>query len=507
MHPPLSDGVVRCSCHVALILWLRRHLPLPPGPKTSIFGSVELPRAYPWKVYADWRRLYGDLIYIRKFGNPILVLNSARVVHDLLDKRSAIYSSRPQRTMIYIMGWKWLFSTLPYSSWWKRHRTLFYEYFSINTTPRYHHVLLQETHVLLQNLANTPDDLFHHVRRTAAAIVMMNIYGHRVAPEGDVFVTLADNALGTLARCGIFGTYLVDYIPLLRHVPTWLPGAEFKRKALEWRKLSLGMLNKPFEMVKERVSRGTAVPCFTAAELEKWLQSGQDSEHEALIRDVAATAYAASQTVSAILSFFLAITAYPEVLKRSQAEVDRVVGTDRLPSFDDRHALPYIDWVVWECLRWNPVTPLGIAHSTTEDDVYESYRIPAGTTVLPNVWGILHDPATYPDPLTFNPDRYANAKQNADLGINEPPTAAFGFGRRICPGRWLATDAVWIAVATVAAAFDVSKATDEKGLPVEPEVQFTSTLLSRPNPFKCRITPRSQAAAMLIEQTISNSSQ
>ena len=98
---------------------------------------------------------------------------------------------------------------------------------------------------------------------------MQIIYGHQVAPEGDVFVVLADRALETLGHAGIFGTYLVDYIPLctrtrlssiytaetvsaVRHVPTWMPGAAFKRKALEWRKLNRAMLNEPYEMVKER---------------------------------------------------------------------------------------------------------------------------------------------------------------------------------------------------------------------------------------------------------------
>lgn len=61
-----------------------------------------------------------------------------------------------------------------------------------------------------------------------------------------------------------------------------------------------------------------------------------------------------TQTVSAVLSFFLAATVYPEVLKKAQAEIDRVVGPDRLPNFADRGSLPYIDWIVWECLRWNP---------------------------------------------------------------------------------------------------------------------------------------------------------
>lgn len=65
------------------------------------------------------------------------------------------------------------------------------------------------------------------------------------------------------------------------------------------------------------------------------------------------------QTVSAIYSLFLAMTLFPEVQKKAQAEIDAVVGNDRLPSFSDRSQLPYVEALVKEVLRWNVVAPLG----------------------------------------------------------------------------------------------------------------------------------------------------
>jgi len=77
---------------------------------------------------------------------------------------------------------------------------------------------------------------------------------------------------------------------------------------------------------------------------------------------------------------------FPEVQQKAQEELDRVVGGNRLPSFGDKSSLPYISRVVLECLRWNPVTPLGVAHYLTEDDEYNGYRIPKGSTILANIW-------------------------------------------------------------------------------------------------------------------------
>ena len=65
------------------------------------------------------------------------------------------------------------------------------------------------------------------------------------------------------------------------------------------------------------------------------------------------------ETVSAMYSFFLALVLFPQVQRRGQAEIDAVIGRDRLPSFDDRLHLPYIDAVCKELMRWRMVTPMG----------------------------------------------------------------------------------------------------------------------------------------------------
>ena len=53
------------------------------------------------------------------------------------------------------------------------------------------------------------------------------------------------------------------------------------------------------------------------------------------------------------------MTLYPDVMRRAQAEIDAVVGRERVPTFDDKDKLPYIRAIVRETLRWRPVGPLG----------------------------------------------------------------------------------------------------------------------------------------------------
>lgn len=82
----------------------------------------------------------------------------------------------------------------------------------------------------------------------------------------------------------------------------------------------------------------------------------------------------------------MAMMLYPEIQSKAREEIDRVVGSDRLPSLDDRAQLPYVEAIVKECLRWHPVTPTGVPHALTADYEYNGYTLPKGAMVIPSHW-------------------------------------------------------------------------------------------------------------------------
>jgi len=119
----------------------------------------------------------------------------------------------------------------------------------------------------------------------------------------------------------------------------------------------------------------------------------------------------------------------PRVMEKAQEELDRVVGKGQLPDFSHKDNLPYIDALVKEILRWSPPFPVSLPNRVTKDDVYRGYFIPAGATVLQNVWAIFRDPNIYPVPETFNPERFLKDGKINPLVFN-PEDRVFGAGRR-----------------------------------------------------------------------------
>jgi cytochrome P450 len=473
--------------------------PLPPGPKgLPLLGNVlDMPSAHEWLTFAKWGETWGDICSVTVLGQHLIIINSAKIAFDMLDKKSSIYSDRPTLQMGgELVGWKNTLVLLPYGDRFRNSRKLFHRLIgSHSAMQRFLPIEEVETHRFLRRVLTKPDDLAAHIRRTAGSIILMISHGYEVKEKDDPFVELAHRATDQFALSTSPGGFMVDVIPFLRHVPAWFPGAGFKKTASAWASTLSEMVEQPHNFVKQQMAEGTHGTSFTSSLLES-KQLSADEEFD--IKWSAASLYSggADTTVSAIYSFFLAMTLHPEVAKRAQAEIDTIVGNDRLPTFADRDQLPYVDALVKEVLRWNTVTPTAVPHRAMEDGIHEGYFIPKGSFIIPNIWKLTHDPRMYANPMVFEPSRFLAAEgKTPEL---DPRELCFGFGRRICPGLHLADASVFISCVMTLAVFDISKCV-ENGIVVEPVNESTTGTISHPKPFRCSIVPRSEKAVSLIQ--------
>ncbi|KAJ7897649.1 cytochrome P450 [Mycena olivaceomarginata] len=491
-----------------------RRKPLPPGPRgLPLVGNVfDVPKTQEWLAFMEMARKYdSDVIGLNLAGDTVIVLNSLSAVDALLEDKSAIYSDRPPFPMLNeLVGFHWHLAFMRYGPRWKgawctQHRKVLMQQFQPSAVLLHRPVELEATRVLLQRFLDSPAKYEKHFRHMVGMTILSTAYGIDVLPEDDPHIDISEKALHAMACTGNRGSFLVDSLPFLKYVPEFFPGGDFKKQAREWFKVVDAMPHVPYDFVKKARAAGTAKSSIASRVLEEIEEkSGDDQKQqhqEVVLRNVLGACYAgADTTVSSLGTFILAMTMYPEVQKKAQAAIDGVVGSARLPDFQDD--IPYIDAVLREVLRWLPVTPLSLPHAVTEDDVYKGYHIPVGTVVVANAWAILHDETTYgPRTDEFIPERWLteDGKINTEMRDASP---AFGFGRRICPGRDMAQWSVWISVASILATFDISKSVDEKGVPIEPSGEYTSGLLCYPIPHQCDILPRSETARALIQSAV-----
>lgn len=296
------------------------------------------------------------------------------------------------------------------------------------------------------------------------------------------------------------GKWIVDLLPFLEHAPGWVPGTGFQRTAREWKQVLTDVVELPYNLVKDHMSNGEAQPSFVSKSIDLAREEKSfDAEAEHAIKWSAASMYAggADTSVSTMFAFFLAMSMYPEVQRKAQEEIERVVGNARLPTAGDRESLPYVNAMVEEAQRWHPIAPLGLPHAADEDDTINGMRIPKGALLIPAVWWFTRDPATYHDPEAFKPERYL-------APYNEPPATnvTFGFRRRICPGKVLADASLYLTFAKSLAVFNIQKATSDKGQVIEPKHVFGSGIISHPGAFDVQLSPRTNQSLELVERVV-----
>ncbi|KAI8939661.1 hypothetical protein NX059_003418 [Plenodomus lindquistii] len=483
-----------------------RRRKLPPGPKglpfvgnLLEFADTETQRH---KVIA-WHKQFGDVFYTQLGGTDYIWLSSPTAVKDLMDKRSSIYSSRapsPLAQDVASAGRRQLF--MPYGPRWRSIRKHSHTLLNLSASVKYQPIQDFESKVLLKQLLENPNEFMSINRRYSASVIMLVTYGYRIPSWDDPLIKRIYGVLERFTEMTAPGAYAIQSFPFLSSLPQALLGnwrTHGQKIFAQDSTVYLDLWNK----LKRETDAGTARDCFTKTfYLNDPAKSGID--------DLAA-AYtcgglieAGSETTGTTLNnFTLCMVLFPEAQRRAQEELDRVVGSDRLPAWEDEEDLPYVRALIKEVLRWRPVNKMGMEHATSEDDWYEGYFIPKGAVVVLNWWAIHYDESLWENPTAFEPQRYIEHTASAAYYMNtadprERDHFSYGAGRRACPGVHVAERSLFINVSRVLWGFNLRKKVDKNGKEVKVTDRMMPGFFSVAEPFECDITPRSAKHAEIM---------
>nr|GAT49010.1 cytochrome P450 [Mycena chlorophos] len=188
----------------------------------------------------------------------------------------------------------------------------------------------------------------------AATIIVQLLAGHQISSDTDPFLLMGDSVMETFTQTGAPGMTPVDFFPILQHLPSWFPGTYYATVARRLKSVAQQFYDYPLQ-----VRKGSASGSFILHHLQQ-IENGTCPLNIDQLKGASATVFAAGKTSSTLMVFLLAMVLNQDVQKKAQHELDEFIGKEALPNFSDRDKLPYLNALVQEVCRWNPVSPLGM---------------------------------------------------------------------------------------------------------------------------------------------------
>ncbi|EFN65051.1 Probable cytochrome P450 304a1 [Camponotus floridanus] len=282
-----------------------------------------------------------------------------------------------------------------------------------------------EKEIIRGNLALFPDVLY----ASSANNIWNVMFGYRFdRSEHDVSRHLCRSALMMQRANDPTGGALLQY-PFLKyfgnvfgyknHIKGSNGMIDVVKKALERQKTTLS----------ENDNRGFADNYLKKLNEDNKSHNFTEEQMIILIIDMMFPAFSAIP--SAITNAIKYLMHNSKIMEKVQNEIDNVVGTGRLVTWEDRVNLPYTEAVIRESLRIETLAPLGIIHRTTKKTTLGGYEIPANIPIITNLAAMNNDPDMWGDPENFRPERFLKE----DGQLSKDLTLPFGFGRRLCAGE------------------------------------------------------------------------
>ncbi|PVH93888.1 cytochrome P450 [Periconia macrospinosa] len=490
-----------------LLRFGRREKNLPPGPPTyPIVGNAHLAVDKDlYKRFKDWSEQYGDVYSLKIGKGTMIVLNSKRAVYELIDKRSAIYSSRANEEQFRTALKNENIANMDADAGWRAQRKLTARFFSpAKLDGGLAKISEAEITTLVHDLLISPEDFSKHINRSSASFSAIALYGQRAITHDDFWATL-NKAISP-------GTYLPsEQFPIFKLIPKrWNPA---HARAEENFRAGTNIWIEAQKRVEARRNQGDKRASLLDEMLDGFTQlDATFTETKTKLPNFlgAVMQGAADTSALATRTNIMFLATHPWVQDKAQKELDAVCGADRMPTWADFQDLPYINCIMKEGLRIRPVVPTGIPHACTEDNWYEGMLIPKGATIMIPCWALHH--SQYDDPDTYNPDRYLDRpglapEYAASQDYQNRDHYAYGAGRRICAGIQLAERTQFRMLAAILWAFRLEHAVNERGeeIPIDTEA-FEDKLITGPKPFKVRFIPRSPKHVEVIKRELENAS-
>ncbi|XP_076944195.1 cytochrome P450 CYP82D47-like [Bidens hawaiensis] len=486
-----------------------KHIPVPQasgawpivGHLNLFNGSSDLPH----RALATMAVKYGPIFTVRLGIHRVLMVNSWQVAKEIFTTHDVIISNRPKYLASKILGYNnGMFGFTPYGPYWREMRRIIsLELLSNRRLEKLKHVRISELDNSIKNLYELWREKRDDQRQVLVEmkkwfgefninVILRMVVGKRYSgaassEEEEEMKRSREVMRNFFHFLGLF--VAADALPFLGWLD--LGGHE---KAMK--KVAQEIDSMAEKWLHEHRSKRNSCESVEEKDFMDVLISAVDSseglteyDSDTIIKSATMVLIASSaDTTTVMLTWALSLLLNnSHSLKKTQEELDLVVGRDRQVNESDITNLVYLQAVVKETLRLYPAGRLGGLRQFSEDCTVAGYHVPKGTWLMVNLWKLQQDPEIWSNPLEFKPERFLDENhKHVDVIGSHFELIPFGAGRRCCPGISLALQVLHLVLATLLQNFDIST---PGGAPVDMTEAIGMTN-AKVSPLEVLISPR-----------------
>ncbi|KAK3697323.1 hypothetical protein QZH41_004723 [Actinostola sp. cb2023] len=488
----LLEGVlVVAVVSLVVVALMRSKKPqnLPPGPKPlPLLGNTLDIVPFMPDVHLGFMKLakqYGDIFTLYLQGDRIVVVNTASIAREALIVRKDDFSGRPYSFVgdFFTRGSKDI-AMGDFSPRLVYQRKLVHNALRLYM-PYVEDVLTKEFQELSKRLkaANgNPIDPKNDLLLTVLNVICEMVFGQSYSMDDPEFLKIVEfNKVGFRL---ISPVSIYNMFPWLLYLPT-----QTARDFYWVRDMQREILDRKFLQHKETYDK-QVIRDFADALLKAKEELGEEDiilTDDHLIMTINDIFSAGSETVITTIRWLIAcLVNYPEVQCKAQAEIDTVIGRDRLPVLEDGSKLHYLQAVIKETHRFCTIAHLSLPHKATCDSTLNGYHIPIDTVVIFNVWAMHHDEKEWERPHEFDPSRFLDCDGHVINAAGIKSYLPFSAGRRVCSGEALAKKEIFLVASRLLHEFTF---TNPVGSAL-PDLVGEVGMNHFPKPFQVRVIER-----------------
>ncbi|KAJ5976967.1 hypothetical protein N7501_000309 [Penicillium viridicatum] len=328
-------------------------------------------------VFKRWAEEYGSITQFSVMGDKQVILTDEKDARELFVKRGIKYSDRGAPHAVEYISMKQNPGFRPRDEGWRRQRSMMQSAINITSINRYQSLMDDEATFTLNALLQSPDSFHEEFLRYSYSVLTTSLLGFSVRNPSDPFIHHNETFTAELMNSFRPDCFPSNVFPVLRKLPMWLMPS--LRTMQRLRKEYVGEMWTFRSKIEKLVKEGSATECIYKQFLlnrDEYSVTDEESVHtfQAMIDGGTRSPH------NNLLTFLFLMMEYPEWQKRLQDEVDKVVGTDRMPSYTDIPKLPTVRAIVKETVRYRSImAEMGISHCLQTDDIYEGYFFEKGT--------------------------------------------------------------------------------------------------------------------------------